>query len=270
MSDVFDLFAAEAPSGIVVEPNPTLPIFPDEPRERFRVLLAYLKVVRAMTDRIQALQSQMDAEFDALMAAIPAPKPKGKKKIERKPLEVLGEEKYKAVRSRYEKVVDDLLSFRRAEIDRVEEMLGQTASLIPITADPATPWVKRDAETVWSSTYNTQGWGAHTYARSNAESRAQHYEIAGLKAEVRVHWVRDDHPGDKFWEKSDLAQYEIWVQSTEEDADIAKYKPGLSLKDWLQWCWDRAINPRVMNPYLPWGLEEKLGVQIGRVTARHA
>ena len=37
-------------------------------------------------------------------------------------------------------------------------------------------------------------------------------------------------------------------------------KPVQSFKDQIKSCWKRGVNPRVYNPFLPAGLEEKLGL----------
>lgn len=256
MSDVFELFS-EAPSTIKVAPRPKMQPLPEDPRERFRVLHAYLSEVRASV-QVDDLQQQFDAELAALVGS--QPKKKGKKS-EPSVVDILGQEKYVEVRSKYETIMDEMLTFRREETDKVQILLNQAADLITVT--PGSDWHKVDS--VSSSAYNTQGLGAHSYARANAEERANHYAMAGLRSEVRTRWMRDEYPDDKVWARSDLAHYDVWVQAEPENCDIAKYKSGLSLKDWLQWCWDRAINPRVMMPYLPWGIEEKLGVVIGRV-----
>ena len=38
------------------------------------------------------------------------------------------------------------------------------------------------------------------------------------------------------------------------------YVQGPSLREWLALCWKRGCNPRVYNPWLPHGIEERLGV----------
>jgi hypothetical protein len=43
------------------------------------------------------------------------------------------------------------------------------------------------------------------------------------------------------------------------DVVIIKNKKEL-LRDWLKNCWKRGVNPRVYNPWLPVGLEDKMGL----------
>lgn len=264
-------------TSIHVPPYPDVPELPEDPRERFQVLWKYRTEVQEILERFKVLDEQLAAELTAAMPPLPPDGRKGGKKgrrvgkdrvSKRSPIEVLGEERYNEIRGPYEQICAEVVKYRRAEIDRVEELLNQTADSIPLTPDPTVPWIKRDVDTVWSSTYSTQGFGAQSYARSDAEMRAHHYVQSGLPAEVRMRMERDDHPGDTFWARSDLTRYEVWVQASEEDAEIARYKSGLSLKEWMQWCWDHNTNPRVVRPFLPHGLEEQLGVVMVRYGAQ--
>lgn len=250
---------------IYIPAYPVLPELPEGPRERFRVCQTYLGELCEMPDRYKVLDEQFHAEVTAAVAAVARPKAKKSRKVEdiQLPSEILGEERYAQIRGRYEPIVAAVVKHHQTERERVKELMNPAADLISLMPDPEAAWIKREVETVWSSTYSTQGFGAHSYARNDAEDRAQHYKISGLQAEVRVCWLRDEHPGERFWAKSDLARYEVWVRASEEDAEIARYKSGLSMKDWLQWCWDHGSNPRVFLPGLSYGLEDRLGVRIG-------
>lgn len=126
---------------------------------------------------------------------------------------------------------------------------------------PGDTWNK--AARINSTAYNTQGFGAHHYAKRSAESQLPHYAANGLEAEVRVdRW--DDRPDYEplYGKRSGIADYEVWVKADPLDIEIAKRRPGMSLKDWLQWCWSNGTNPRVFDPTLPHGLERELGVSI--------
>ncbi len=252
MSDVFAMFGPQAAVQVLVMPE-----LPSDPRERFRVLAAHLKEVKSVA-RMEGLQVEFDAEIAALVDALPAAT---KKKAGKKPpFILLGQEKYDAVLEPYKARLQVMLDARTSETERVKTLLGETADAITIA--PGEEW--RKVSEVSSSSYNTQGYGAHSYARAAAEMQALHFEGFGLKAEIRTNRLRDRYPNDALFAKSDVTDYEVWVLASEEDCAIAEFKSGMNLKDWLQACWDRQRNPRVYNPHLPHGLEEKLGVQITR------
>ena len=52
---------------------------------------------------------------------------------------------------------------------------------------------------------------------------------------------------------------EVRVES-EVDVAILKRKPGCSLREHVRRCWKGGINPRVGNPFLPYGYEEREGL----------
>ena len=55
----------------------------------------------------------------------------------------------------------------------------------------------------------------------------------------------------------------IIVEAAVADAfevEVLKRLPGLTLREWLKRCMQFGANPRVYNPFLPHGLEAKLGL----------
>lgn len=248
--DTFDLFGTKAETVVEIPALPTL-VLPEDPRERFRVLHGYLGELKSYA-LVEVLQKQFDTELEDAVAALNLPKKRGKKK---EPHEILGDQ-YAVIRAKYTTAIEQTMAARREEADQVKETLANLADTIPVV--PGDTWVKR--ATVSTVDYGSQGLGANTYARASAQQKAEHYVLAGLAAEVRVRHSENT--------RSDLTYFEVWVQASEEDCEIAYYKSGQSFKDWLQGCWDKAINPRVLLPGLPWGIEEKLGVTIGRVLPR--
>jgi hypothetical protein len=89
--------------------------------------------------------------------------------------------------------------------------------------------------------------GAGRYAKEDAESKAEQARGAGLDAEVR--FVDGEFP-----------EYRVFANTDEAGWDLAMRKPVQSLKDWVKSCWKRGVNPRVYNPFLPAGFEEKVGL----------
>lgn len=248
MSDIFALFDEE--------PAPAAPApIPDDPREAFVVLDARLDALRSMAP-FEALQARFEAEVRATY--VPKGKKKGKEFSLSDARDAMGQA-YFDILARYEAEAEALVETTRAEKDKVGEQLDQLAEKIPVTSEGA-DW--RQADSVSSSDYSTQT-DSHGYARRSAEMKVLHYRHAGLEAEVRRTLLRDKHPGDPFFAKSGVTYYEVWVRASELDVKVAKRKGGPTLKEQLQWAWDNGVNPRVFNPWLPHGLEERLGVKIG-------
>lgn len=111
----------------------------------------------------------------------------------------------------------------------------------------------------WIYGTHTQGFGNQRYNRASAESYCDHLRHYGVECEVRGD---DQQPPKDCRDKSCWSpMYEVWAGlASEVDVQILKLRPGPSLRDWLRACWKRGVNPRVYNPYLPVGLEEKLGL----------
>lgn len=115
------------------------------------------------------------------------------------------------------------------------------------------------AHDAWASSYHTQGFGAESYAKAEAEHRAFMLRYAGVEVEIKR--VEERTPSTAMPGKVHVSvRYEVWARCTELDYEIARRMPGPSPKDELQWHWNRGVNPRVLHPFLPHGLEEKLGV----------
>jgi len=118
---------------------------------------------------------------------------------------------------------------------------------------PATP-IMGQVTSYSASTYNSQGWGANRYAEMGAESAADTARFHGLQAEVMIIGTWKGHDGMA------MNTYGVFVNTTEIGWEMVKLKPGPTLREWLKMCWKRGVNPRVYNPYLPAGLEDKLGI----------
>lgn len=94
--------------------------------------------------------------------------------------------------------------------------------------------------------FSTQGLGAVHYARGLAESHADKARFHGVQAEIKE---VQKHADTVFTVMVKLA--------SDIDLEILKRKPEIPLRDWVENCWHRGINPRVMNPFLPYDYEEK-------------
>lgn len=102
--------------------------------------------------------------------------------------------------------------------------------------------------------YHTQGFGAERYARAAAEQLMDKALSFGVKARVE----RVVRPSTVI--KSGLVSFQVTAMVSDSiDVEIIKNKQE-SLRDWLKNCWKRGVNPRVYNPWLPPGLEDKMGL----------
>lgn len=135
--------------------------------------------------------------------------------------------------------------------DRLEAALAEAAKteMPPIMAE------LRLVHVCHASSWRSQGLGVDRYTRNAAQAyvdKATHY---GLRAEVRP-----------VGEPSRCAygivhqDYGVFADVDETGWALVDYKPDVPLRDWVKGCWKRGVNPRVYNPFLPHGLEEKLGL----------
>ena len=109
--------------------------------------------------------------------------------------------------------------------------------------------------TVYSGSYASQGFGCEKYTRESAERFADMARFHGFTAELRK-------VGTPFRDKWGIVYQDwgIFVDCSAAGWDLLKRRPGQSLREWLKSCWGKGVNPRVYNPFLPYGIEEKLGL----------
>lgn len=144
------------------------------------------------------------------------------------------------------------------QTERIHKILDILAKDYPLV-ESKNVW--RRIFSIDSGTYSTQGFGAEKYTRNHAEQDADRIRYTNLPVHIRTHvweWERSAH--DR-WAPNSITYFEVWAPvETEEQVDVLTRKPGPSLKEWIRLCWKRGVNPRVYNPFLPYGLEEKLGL----------
>lgn len=144
------------------------------------------------------------------------------------------------------------------EANKVEEeaMEARLKEIAVRSAIPPTPDLHMH-ETRSSGHYSSQGWGAAKYARESIQMEADEAIANGLIAEVRE--TRRERYSDGYG-GGERVDYGLFVNTTKLGWEMTKRKPAVSLRDWIKSCWKRGVNPRVFNPFLPHGIEEKLGV----------
>lgn len=167
-------------------------------------------------------------------------------------------DEWEAIKAEAKHLFGNMWASHSSEEKQVEWALG-------MLAEHAAPTITDEAHTfhaVDEGTYRSQGWGACKYARNSAQSCADEAEYHGLKAEVRDVFVEYDRPIHSPYNGTirGYHNYEVWVNTDRLGWEIVTRKGGVPLRDWLMLCWRRGVNPRVYNPFLPHGIEEKLEI----------
>lgn len=226
-------------------------------REEFAAVLQQRKETNLELQQCHAEDHPLNTEYrEAVVAAMKVKKPKSRKLTFDRALKVLTNDELSAIREPFMK--------RAAEIQdpllQREKELGKRANELAedLQVHPGEKRLKLKEYS--STTYSTQGYGAISYAQNNAKIASLEAETHGVKSEVvevdrgcvKRHWPIHD--------SSAMKDFQVWVFVEDElDVEILRRKP-VSLREHIKACWKHGINPRVMNPYLPYGIEEKLGL----------
>ncbi len=113
---------------------------------------------------------------------------------------------------------------------------------IPITED-------------WYEHYQSSGYyySSQTQAEKYAEGSCK--RVIGI---CEMHDVESKYT----WEKQEISPYlihKVWIRSNRIGSEILNRRK-YSLKDFVKSCWKAGVNPRVYNPFLPYGIEEEYGL----------
>jgi hypothetical protein len=224
---------------------------PTETRTLFAGHLAWLKLINQ--ERVY-LEGQLHERWNAArIAALEAlPRAKG----QRAP-KLLPDEIHNALIEPYQNEGEWLGVAAEAEKYRIECELRELAPTTPI--HPGEP---RLYHTCYASSYGSQGWGAFSYAKGRAELDADDARACGLPVEVRP--IVEKRPSTISPGKMRVSErVEVWVSVAEDlDLEIIRRRPRLTLREQVRLCWKRGVNPRVYNPYLPHGYEEREGIDM--------
>lgn len=116
---------------------------------------------------------------------------------------------------------------------------------------------------VYSTAYLQAGFAHEAYAKGAAEYTAWTTRCHGIPAEVRSFvesTVGPGHPHLAYRTSDPVSRYETWVWCDFLDFTMLQHKP-FSKKAAFQWYYNHGLNPRVIRPEIPLGLEETLGVK---------
>jgi hypothetical protein len=123
---------------------------------------------------------------------------------------------------------------------------------------PGPEW--RTVKTFRSSDYSTQP-ACVAYAAGNA--RVREIELLSAGVPIRREEEHGVYKGSEHWPTfSERRWYKCAVQAqVAEDLDVEILRRRtVPLREWVRLCWANGINPRVMSPFLPFGYEEKVGI----------
>lgn len=96
--------------------------------------------------------------------------------------------------------------------------------------------------------YSSQTQPEH-YAEGDAKRQQSICEMNGVECK-------------RTCERQEISPYllhKIWIKSTQTGSEILKRKP-YSLRDFVKYSWKNGVNPRVSNPFIPYGFEEENGL----------
>ena len=122
---------------------------------------------------------------------------------------------------------------RRAWLDGKLSDLAKFVRLVP-TNDV------RQVYEANTSTYRSQGWGAHKYAKQDAEREADVIRRQGFSVDVESRRPIED---------CDYTEYRVMANCEPWQYSVCKRRT-----DVMQWavdCWRNGTNPKVYAPFLP-------------------
>ena len=217
---------------------------------------ATLAEFRALPEKHAAEREALNNEYRARI--IEAARPLYRRK--KRPLDYV--EAARLVGDDAEKLTKDLHERAQATMkaqDAAKKALSAKLDTLAETAEIRSGefWVAFSEHYV--SSYYTQGYGAASYAHNGAKLDALVPQHFGIETVV----VKSDGlPSPAFLGGGRICESYVTACKVESDVDVEvmKRRPALSLRDWLKACWKHAANPRVFNPFLPEGLEAKLGI----------
>lgn len=234
-------------------------------RERFSVASKLLAEARAVyQDHWNAIARQGEAAMLARALELLADNPQAKRRKDyrlardesQEPMDrvlavtrLFGAGAFQPLREAREAAFDalsDLWSGLRKDVERELDEAAQGAEVRPGPARMLTE--------VWTSSYSSQGLGASRYARQSAELTASQVRALGITASVKRETGGGPKPADY------LEHWQVFVE-VEGDLDVEILKRRkVPLRDWVAGCWRAGVNPRVYDPFLPHGIEERLGI----------
>lgn len=92
-----------------------------------------------------------------------------------------------------------------------------------------------------SSTYSSQGWGASKYAKGSLMGKYSLLEGKGYKVEIR----ENKETSSKY-----VTYYDLYCNLEKWQVDCVLRRDKQTVGDWAMSCWEKGLNPKVLNPFL--------------------
>jgi len=223
-------------------------------REAYAALVAEL--VALGEERTRA-ERETQAGFDAaLIAAATPPKGKPPKDVDAA-FKKLTEDRRKAIRAEWVAKADEVYQRFKTARESLEADLRDLAEHVPLRAGAH----RVSVADYWSSTHRSTGRGAD-YARAGATIAAEGLKGRGVEVSVESYQYEEfDQERMRFARETGPDGFRVVaLVEAEVDGEVLKRLPGVPLREWVRLCWKLGANPRVYNPYLPHGYEEKNGL----------
>lgn len=159
---------------------------------------------------------------------------------------ILGEKTYQRIVTPFRDRADRLSKKNRREFKKIEGLLYKLAPLVPIYQSFTETKLIRLFS---ASTYSTQPASVN-YARQRCEIE---YEYLTSQLKVPLNRIQANRGfGVEFQLVGCLLE--------ELDVKAIRYAyPGPDMVTFVRSCWQKGVNPRVFNPFIPYGFEERHG-----------
>jgi hypothetical protein len=156
-----------------------------------------------------------------------------------------------AIMVKHQPLLQARADFLYSEVERLAKRLAELAPLAELRrAGAGGEWFYLDSRR--AGDYGSQGYGALRYAEGSVQLTADVARAEGFVdgVDLVVVTARD-------YDEVVIAAVRV---ESEVDAEIVRRCPPLSLREQVRRCWKRGVNPRVLNPFLPHGYEEQVGL----------
>lgn len=153
--------------------------------------------------------------------------------------------------AKHKPAMQERADFLYREVDRLKKQLDELAPLAEVRrSGPSDEWYPLDSRR--AGDYRSQGYSALHYAEGSVQLVADVARAEGFVdgVDLVVLTSRD---------YDDVVIAAVRVADA-IDAEILRRCPPPPLREQVRLCWKRGVNPRVFNPFLPHGYEEKAGL----------
>jgi hypothetical protein len=235
------------------------------PREEFAAALEQLRSAEAEARKLYSPDHPLTVAFhEEVIAAAKVSRKKGQRVVNDfdTACKVLPSEKLQAIKTKLQPEADRLYAERQAAVEAAAKLVK--AAALRCTPEPGDQWVELDR--IHPGSYSTQGFGAETYAKNAAEMTADMARQYGnIEVRIREEFKPEDNQpraySGPFGSTYRLGYYIVEAKVREKlDEEIINRGRSPSLREQIKMAWARGVNPRVYNPYLPYGIEAKLGL----------